>query len=135
MFAAYRNAAASYNQVRVESGVGSARPIDLVVMVYEGAIEALGKAAMQMRDGDIVAKNATISRAIRIIDEGLRATLDPRGGEIAANLGDLYDYMTRRLLQGSARNDAAMIDEVRGLLLDLKSAWDELATQHGNKNR
>ena len=127
MFAAYRNAASSYNTVRVESGISGARPIDLVVMVYEGAIEALGRAAVQMRAGDINGKNATITRAIRIIDEGLRATLDPRGGEIAANLGDLYDYMTRRLLQGSARNDPTMIDEVRGLLLDLKSAWDEVA--------
>ena len=60
-------------------------------------------------------------------DEGLKAPLDARGGEIAVNLGELYDYMTRRLLQGSARNDPAMIDEVRGLLLDLKTAWDEIA--------
>lgn len=129
MFAAYRNAAASYSQVRVETGVAGARPIDLVVMVYEGAIETLGKAAAQLRSGDINGKNVTITRAIRIIDEGLRATLDPRGGEIAANLGDLYDYMARRLLQGSVRNDAAMIDEVRILLLELKSAWDELAAR------
>jgi flagellar protein FliS len=129
MFAAYRNAAASYNQVRIESGVPNARPIDLVIMVYEGAIEALAKASAQLRAGDIAAKNITISRAIRIIDEGLRAPLDVRAGDIAANLGDLYDYMTRRLLQGSARNDAAMIDEVRNLLVELKGAWDELASR------
>lgn len=129
MFAAYRNPAASYNQVRVESGVAAARPIDLVVMVYDGAIEVLGKAAAQLRAGDITAKNQSITRAIRIIDEGLRAPLDMRAGEVASNLAGLYDYMTRRLLQGSARNDATIIDEVRNLLLDLKSAWDELATR------
>lgn len=131
MFAAYRNAAASYHQVGVESGVSGARPIDLVVMVYEGAIEAIGRAAAEMRAGDIEAKNRTITRAIRIIDEGLRAPLDLRAGEIAGNLADLYDYMTRRLLQGSARNDAAMLDEVRGLLLELKSAWDEIVARGG----
>lgn len=131
MFAAYRNAAASYHQVRVESGVSGARPIDLVVMVYEGAIEAIGRAATEMRAGEIDAKNRTITRAIRIIDEGLRAPLDLRAGEIAGNLADLYDYMTRRLLQGSARNDAAMLDEVRGLLLELKSAWDEIVARGG----
>lgn len=131
MFAAYRNAAASYHQVGVESGVSGARPIDLVVMVYEGAIEAIGRAASEMRAGDIEAKNRTITRAIRIIDEGLRAPLDLRAGEIAGNLADLYDYMTRRLLQGSARNDAAMLDEVRGLLLELKSAWDEIVARGG----
>ena len=131
MFAAYRNAAASYHQVGVESSVSSARPIDLVVMVYEGAIEAIGRAAAEMRAGDIDAKNRTITRAIRIIDEGLRAPLDLRAGEIAGNLADLYDYMTRRLLQGSARNDAALLDEVRGLLLELKSAWDEIVARGG----
>ncbi len=131
MFAAYRNAAASYHQVGVESGVSGARPIDLVVMVYEGAIEAIGRAATEMRAGEIDAKNRTITRAIRIIDEGLRAPLDLRAGEIAGNLADLYDYMTRRLLQGSARNDAAMLDEVRGLLLELKSAWDEIVARGG----
>ena len=132
MFAAYRNAAASYAQVRVETGVADARPIDLVVMVYEGAVEALGKATAQIQAGDISGKNASITRAIRIIDEGLRATLDPRGGEITANLSSLYDYMGRRLLQASARNDAAMVDEVRTLLLDLKSAWDELARRNAS---
>ena len=131
MFAAYRNAAASYHQVGVESGISGARPIDLVVMVYEGAIEAIGRAATEMRAGDIDAKNRTITRAIRIIDEGLRAPLDLSAGPIAANLADLYDYMTRRLLQGSARNDVAMLDEVRGLLLELKSAWDEIVARGG----
>lgn len=131
MFAAYRNAAASYHQVGVESGVSGARPIDLVVMVYEGAIEAIGRAATEMRAGEIAAKNRSITRAMRIIDEGLRAPLDLRAGEIAGNLADLYDYMTRRLLQGSARNDAAILDEVRGLLLELKSAWDEIVARGG----
>lgn len=127
MFAAYRNAAANYNNVRVESGVAGARPIDLVVMVYEGAVEAIGRALTHLAAGDVNAKNVAISRAIRIIDEGLKAPLDPRGGDITANLSDLYDYMVRRLLQGSARNDTAMLGEVRDLLLELKSAWDELA--------
>lgn len=131
MFAAYRNAAASYHQVAVESGVSGARPIDLVIMVYEGAIEAIGRAATEMRAGEIEAKNRSITRAIRIIDEGLRAPLNLRAGEIAANLADLYDYMTRRLLQGSARNDAAILDEIRGLLLELKSAWDEIVARGG----
>jgi flagellar protein FliS len=129
MFAAYRNPAASYNQVRIESGVAAARPIDLVIMVYDGAIETLGKAAAQLRANEIAAKNASITRAIRIIDEGLRAPLDMRAGEVAANLAELYDYMMRRILQGNVRNDPAMIEEVRDLLLDLKSAWDELAAR------
>jgi flagellar protein FliS len=129
MFAAYRNPAATYNQVRVESSVAIARPIDLVIMVYDGAIETLGKAATQLRANDIAAKNQSITRAIRIIDEGLRAPLDMRAGEVAANLSGLYDYMMRRLLLANVRNDPAMIEEVRALLLDLKSAWDELASR------
>ena len=132
MFAAYRqsaNSAAAYGRVAVETGVAGARPVDLVVMVHEGAIEALARAAVQMKAGEIANKNASITRAIRIIDEGLRATLEPGAGALGDNLGDLYEYMMRRLLTANLRNDPAMLDEVSNLLRELKSAWNELATR------
>lgn len=132
MFAAYRqagNSAAAYGRVAVETGVAGARPVDLVVMVHEGAIEALARALVQMKAGEIATKNASITRAIRIIDEGLRATLEPGAGPLGDNLGDLYEYMMRRLLTANLRNDPAMIEEVSNLLCELKSAWNELATR------
>jgi len=127
MFAAYRNPARTYAGVAVETSVAGARPIDLVVMLYEGACEGIIKAVAHMQEGNIAAKGETITKVIRIIDEGLKASLDPRGGEISGNLRGLYDYMTHRLLLGSLRNDPALLEEVRALLVDLKGAWDEIA--------
>ena len=73
------------------------------------------------------AKGSAISKAISIIDNGLRASLDKEaGGEIAANLDALYDYMSRRLLHANLKNDVTIIDEVHGLLADLRGAWVEI---------
>ncbi|MDB5803664.1 MAG: fliS [Betaproteobacteria bacterium] len=127
MFAAYRSPARAYAGVAVETSIAAARPIDLVVMLYEGANEGIHKAITHMHEGNIAGKGEAITRVIRIIDEGLKAALDPRGGEIALQLSGLYDYMTRRLLLGSLQNDPVPLEEVRGLLQNLKSAWDELA--------
>ena len=84
MFAAYNNPASAYGRVAVETGIAAARPVELVIMLYEGAVETLTRAAAQMRSRDTAAKNASITRAIRIIDEGLKATLDVRGGTLVA---------------------------------------------------
>jgi len=58
----------------------------------------------------------------------LRGSLDlVRGGAVAANLDDLYDYVTRRLIAGNAANDAEALDEVAGLLRELRDAWNAMA--------
>ena len=62
------------------------------------------------------------------MDEGLKGCLDKSGGEIAASLGDLYDYMCRRLLLASVRNDRAALDEVLQLLDELRGAWATIAS-------
>ena len=127
MFAAYNNPASVYGRVAVETGIAAARPVELVIMLHEGAVETLTRAAAQMRSRDTAAKNESITRAIRIIDEGLKATLDVRGGTLVATLDELYAYMIRRLLTANLKNDPAMLDEVRTLLLELKGAWDQIA--------
>jgi len=127
MFAAYRNPARAYAGVAMETSVAAAYPVDLVVLLYEGAMEGIVKAIAHMRERDFAAKGKAITHVIRIIDEGLRASLDERGGDLTNQLSDLYGYMTVRLLQGSLKNDPEALTEVRNLLLDLKGAWDELA--------
>lgn len=127
MFAAYRNPARAYAGVAVETSVAAARPIDLVVMLYEGATEGLTKAIAHMEAGQIAAKGEAITKVIRIIEEGLKAALDTRGGDLTDQLRGLYDYMNRRLLVGSLQNDTAPLEEVRSLLRDLQGAWDEIA--------
>ena len=124
---ANRNAALrAYNQVAVQTGVGSASPHRLIQMLMEAALEKIAAARGCMERGQVADKGAHIGHAVSII-EGLRVSLDmERGGEIAANLNALYDYMERRLTEANAANDPALLKEVAGLLQEIKSAWDAI---------
>jgi flagellar protein FliS len=122
------NAAKAYAQIGVETGVHAADPVKLVLMLYDGALLAITDAQRHMAAGGIAAKGQAISRAISIIDGGLKVSLDTsRGGAIATQLFELYEYMGRRLLLASLRNDPAGLAEIAGLLRELRSAWAELA--------
>jgi flagellar protein FliS len=117
----------AYKNVGLESGVAAADPHKLILMLYQGAILAISSAKNQMLREQIAAKGASISKAIKIIDEGLKACLDVKaGGEIGQNLYELYDYMNQRLLIANLKNDPALLDEVSGLLNELKGAWESI---------
>lgn len=117
----------AYAKVGVESGVSAADPHKLISMLYQGALLAIANAKNGIMRKDIPAKGAAISKAILIIDDGLKASLDKDvGGELAQNLASLYDYMTSRLLAANMKNDMAALDEVARLLTDLKGAWDSI---------
>lgn len=127
MKAAIRHAARAYASTGLESQLDSASPHRLIVLLFDGAISAVGQALTHLRGGAIPEKGAAITKAVRIIEEGLKAALDDRsGGEIAQNLRGLYDYMLQRLLHGSLRNDPNALEEVTRLLRDLREAWIEI---------
>lgn len=113
-----------YQQVSVESQLGDASPHHLVAMLFEGWMEAVAQARGAIRAGDAVAKGMAIGRAVRIIEEGLRAGLDLRGGgRLAQDLNDLYGYLTLRLTQANLRSDEQALDECARLLKPLQDAW------------
>jgi flagellar protein FliS len=88
---------------------------------------AVTTALGHMRAKNIAAKGQAISKAIMIIDSGLRASLDKKvGGQIAASLDSLYEYMSNRLLIANLKNQPEILEEVHRLLSDLKSAWVEI---------
>ncbi|BBI98785.1 flagellar protein FliS [Ferrigenium kumadai] len=117
----------AYAKVGVESGVTAADPHKLISMLYQGALQAITNAKSSIMRKDIPAKGAAISKAILIIEDGLKACLDKDvGGELAHNLASLYDYMASRLLTANMNNDIAALDEVTRLLTDLKGAWDSI---------
>ncbi len=121
------NALNTYKNVGLESGVAAADPHKLILMLYQGALLAIASAKNQMLRKQIAAKGASITKAITIIDEGLKACLDVEaGGEIGKNLHDLYDYMNQRLLISNLKNDPAILDEVSALLGELKGAWESI---------
>ncbi|UIF91464.1 flagellar export chaperone FliS [Cupriavidus sp. UYPR2.512] len=125
MFA--RASANAYAQVGVQTGAMSASPQKLITMLYDGARSAIAKAKFNLEAGDVPARGNAISKAIDIIDNGLRAVLDHEaGGEISANLESLYEYMVRRLMLANLRSDAALLAEVDTLLESLASAWAQI---------
>jgi flagellar protein FliS len=105
-------------------------------MLFDGALLAINSAAISMANGDIAAKGSSISKAIEIVTFGLKASLDGEaGGELALRLGALYDYMCQRMFFANASNNGAALNEVSGLLADLREAWAQMGqqvTQQGN---
>lgn len=122
----------TYARMDVETGIAGATPEMLIVMLYDGVLRSIAIAKVKMEAGDQQAKGQAISKAIGIIDQGLRGSLDTAaGGELGANLSDLYEYMTHRLLLANLRNDLSMLDEVADLMRSLKTAWDGLISPQG----
>jgi len=121
----YSNKAANqYAAVNKQTGVEGANPHQLIQMLYEGAIENMARAKGCMERKDFSGKGDTLGRAINIIG-GLQSFLDKeKGGEVAENLDALYDYMSRRLFEASKDNDIAILDEVIGLVREVKTGWE-----------
>jgi len=117
----------AYAQVGMETQLAAASPHELITMLFDGAMTAITNAIRQMSDGNIPAKGKSISHAILIIESGLKGALDYKaGGEIAANLEALYDYMGQRLLQANLESNQEKLQEVHRLLGELKSAWEAI---------
>ncbi|MDF2041706.1 MULTISPECIES: flagellar export chaperone FliS [unclassified Pantoea] len=117
----------AYAKIGVESAVMSASQQQLVGMLFDGALSAIIRARLFMQDGNIAGKGSSISKAINIIEAGLKESLaESRGDELADNLLSLYDYMTRRLVHANMHNDVAAVEEVEGLLRNIADAWKEV---------
>lgn len=117
----------AYSNVAIESKTHSSDPHKLILMLYQGALLSIASAKNQMMRNEIAAKGKSISQAIAIINEGLKASLDMKvGAPLVQNLSDLYDYMCQRLLTANIKNDPAILDEVSTLLIDLRGAWEAI---------
>lgn len=123
-------AAAAYRQVGVQSMVDGASPHQLISMLFDGLMGALNGARGAMERGDVAEKVRHIGKAVRILQEGLLAALDrQRGGEVAGNLGALYEYSVSRLTLANARNDMGLVDEVAGLMGTVAQGWKDMDSQ------
>lgn len=122
-----QNGALSYQKVGIESAVMSASPHQLIVLLFDGAMSALVRARLFLDQGDLISKGEALSKAISIIDNGLKAGLNMDAeGELSNNLASLYDYMVRRLLLANMHNDVETIMEVEGLLNNIADAWKQI---------
>ncbi len=121
-----------YRQNHVQGGIEGASPHRLVQMLMEGVLEKILAAKGFMANKDIAKKGEQISWAISIIDS-LRSCLNVEiGGEFAQNLLNLYNYMEQRLLEANIKDDPSLLDEVGKIMLQIKSGWDAIPTEHHN---
>jgi len=122
-----RRAISAYVQTGIESGVPEADAHRLVLMLFEGALTAIAEAKLKLAAKDIPGRGQAISKAIGIIEQGLRGSLDTdKGGEIGSHLDGLYAYIGARLLEANLRGDSKMLDEAAALLTQIHGAWAEI---------
>ncbi|MDJ0813889.1 MAG: flagellar export chaperone FliS, partial [Woeseiaceae bacterium] len=120
-------AARQYQQLDTQSRIASATPHQIIQLMMEQAVARISIARRHMQNEETYEKGVNIGSAISIIN-GLQASLNHKADEnMAANFDALYAYMMRRLLEANLHDDVQMLDEVTGLLKELKEAWDAIA--------
>ncbi|MBE94439.1 flagellar export chaperone FliS [Marinobacter sp.] len=118
------NGLQAYQRVNAQTSITDADPHKLIQLLYNGALERINMAKARMQAKDFEGKGRLISKAIEIIG-GLRGFLDfEKGGDLAARLESIYDYMERTLFEANAQNNIAKLDEVADLLRSIKDGWD-----------
>lgn len=115
-----------YRQTQVET----AGPLELIIMMYDGAIRFCNQAKGAIQEDNYNEANRLLQRAQDIVDE-LNFSLNMEAGEIANRLRSLYDFINSKLIEANVNKDPALIDQMVELLTELRSSWSEL--QHGNK--
>ena len=124
-----RSSLAAYRSTAAIGGVAASDPHGLILMLFDGALDRIAAARGCMNNRVPAEQSALIHRAVSIIAE-LRGSLNlADGGELAANMAELYDYSCRRLMTGSSTNRPELLDEVAGLLREIRSAWVALPAE------
>ena len=122
-------------RTNLETEVLAASPLDLIRMLYRGAIASVDKALRHLDRGEIKARSNEINKACMIIAE-LQAAVDREtGGELSTRLIALYDYAIRLLIDANVRQAAAPLVEVTGILRTLQDAWDSVTEPVVNAKR
>ena len=120
-------ASSAYKRVAAETGVQGADAHQLVGLLFDALMQSLHQARGAIDRGEVELKGAALGKAVRILDEGLKAGLNLReGGELAGNLHRLYDYGIQRLTHANLRNDGSAVGEVAAFIEPLADSWKQI---------
>ncbi len=120
----------AYAKVGVESGILAASPHQRIVMLFDSYQASIRLARLHLQAGNIAEKGNAITKAINIVNQGLRASLDlEQGGDIAMQLDQLYDYVVRVLLRANLNNDETALTTAADLLNNVAAAWLAIGSQ------
>jgi len=117
-------ATGSYASIGLETEILGASPERLISLLFRGAQASLSQARHHLHNGDIAERGKALSKAIDIVDTGLKASVDTeRGGEVARHLVAAYELIIRDLMLANLRHDEARLDSAEALLDNLAEAW------------
>jgi flagellar protein FliS len=123
-----------YRGTKADSADQDVTPHGLVLLLFDAVRLAVDEARTQMQLNQTAAKGAAIGKAVEIIDCGLKSSLDlERGGKIAEQLYNLYEFMVERLTVANLRNDPTHLDVVGRLLSEIEGAWRQIGPQGSQK--
>ena len=119
-------ALAQYGQIKNDTQTTYASPHQLMLMLFDGAIEAMSFTIGAIENNNFELRSKQNSRSITIIN-GMRECLDMEtGGDLANNLFSLYQYMTKELFKASFKNDADTVQNIQTMLKDIRGSWEKI---------
>lgn len=128
-----RQSAQSYASVGLETEVLSASPTQLITLLFNGARAAILRARLHMENGNVAERGKAISKAIDIVESGLKAAVNKEaGGEVAESLITAYDLITYNLLQANLRGSAEKLDNAERMLVEISDAWKQATESLAN---
>jgi len=117
-----------YAQIDLQSKLAGASPHQLITMLFDGAHSAILRAIIYFETGNIAKRGEMISKAVNIVNSGLRSALDHEiGGKITHDLDLLYEYISRTLIECNLHNDPDKLVHVDDLLMNIANTWKEIA--------
>ena len=131
MFGLAAKASNAYRTLATESSALGADRHQLICLLFSGTQSAIGQARAALAKGDIAMKAQASSKAIRLVDEGLKVAVDRSVGSMGEQLYQIYDYCARRLLHAHLKHDDRAYAEVAALLSQIESAWQAISPTAG----
>lgn len=122
------HSAKAYGDIALETEVLNATPEQLITLLYRGAHKAISQARLYLMQGKVAERGQAISKAIKIINEGLKVSINKEtGGELVAELFAVYDHIVFTLLQANLKADEQLLEHADGVLASLAKAWQTVA--------
>ncbi len=113
------------NVANTSQEVSESDRIQVVNMLYEGAINFIDKAKEKMDTGDSMGKAHFIKKTTAIVQE-LSGSINMEGGEIASNLKNLYGFVLESLAKAEAGNNRDALNDAEKVVEILRDAWQEI---------
>jgi flagellar protein FliS len=122
----------AYVDSQIETSITMARPIDLVVMVYQRVLDHAETARVALIEGKD--PEESIGKALDLIETGLRVSLNHEvGGEISRNLENIYAWGSNQLLRARLKREPALIEDFQRVFSKLAEAWNLHAEEPENR--